>query len=108
MSLWKRAVAGKDVLRCSFCNKSQRDVKKLIAGPRVYICDECVGICVDIAAENRMLDPSDVVDPSASPKPKECALCHGYAERTFAIPDRGVLCAACVWAAAAVAKHAGA
>ena len=34
-----------DVLRCSFCNKSQRDVKKLIAGPTVYICDECVDIC---------------------------------------------------------------
>jgi len=33
---------------CSFCNKSQRDVKKLIAGPNVYICDECVAICVDI------------------------------------------------------------
>ena len=39
-----------DVLRCSFCNKSQRDVKKLIAGPTVYICDECVDICLDIIA----------------------------------------------------------
>lgn len=36
--------------RCSFCNKSQRDVKKLIAGPNVYICDECVAICNDILA----------------------------------------------------------
>ena len=35
---------------CSFCNKSQRDVKKLIAGPNVYICDECVEICNDILA----------------------------------------------------------
>ncbi|HYC90716.1 MAG TPA: ClpX C4-type zinc finger protein [Thermoanaerobaculia bacterium] len=41
-----------DVLRCSFCNKSQRDVKKLIAGPTVYICDECVEICVEILAED--------------------------------------------------------
>ena len=45
-----------DVLRCSFCNKSQRDVKKLIAGPTVYICDECVDICLDIIAEDRVLE----------------------------------------------------
>jgi len=41
-----------DVLRCSFCNKSQKDVKKLIAGPTVYICDECVDICLSIIAED--------------------------------------------------------
>jgi ATP-dependent Clp protease ATP-binding subunit ClpX len=35
-------------LACSFCGKSQHDVAKLIAGPRVFICDECVNICVDI------------------------------------------------------------
>jgi len=39
--------------KCSFCNKSQRDVSKLIAGPTVYICDECVDICLDIIAEER-------------------------------------------------------
>ena len=38
-------------LKCSFCNKSQREVKKLIAGPDVYICDECVNVCNDIAQE---------------------------------------------------------
>ncbi|MFQ5701815.1 MAG: ATP-dependent Clp protease ATP-binding subunit ClpX [Acidobacteriota bacterium] len=42
-----------DILRCSFCNKNQRDVKKLIAGPTVYICDECVDICLDIIAEEK-------------------------------------------------------
>jgi len=41
-----------DDLRCSFCNKSQKAVKKLIAGPTVYICDECVDICLDIIAED--------------------------------------------------------
>ncbi len=46
-----------DVLRCSFCNKSQRDVKKLIAGPTVYIFDECVDICLDIIAEDRKDEP---------------------------------------------------
>ncbi len=39
------------VLRCSFCNKAQPDVKKLIAGPTVYICDECVGICNEILGD---------------------------------------------------------
>ena len=38
-------------LNCSFCGKSQREVKKLIAGPTVYICDECIGLCNDIIAE---------------------------------------------------------
>jgi len=38
-------------LSCSFCGKSQREVRKLIAGPRVYICDACIGLCNDIIAE---------------------------------------------------------
>jgi len=41
------------VLRCSFCNKSQRDVRKLIAGPMVWICDECVDICFNIIQEEK-------------------------------------------------------
>jgi hypothetical protein len=41
------------VLHCSFCAKSQREVKKLIAGPKVYICDECIGLCNDILAEEK-------------------------------------------------------
>ncbi len=45
-----------EALRCSFCNKSQREVKKLVAGPTVFICDDCVEICVDIIAEDRMYD----------------------------------------------------
>jgi len=40
-------------LCCSFCGKSQKEVKKLIAGPTVYICDECIGLCNDIIAEER-------------------------------------------------------
>ena len=105
MSLWRRAAQAKDVLRCSFCNKSQRDVKKLIAGPRVYICDECVGICVDIAAENILLDPGEIIDTSPAAKSRECALCRAVAQDMFEIPDRGVLCGGCVWAAAAVVKN---
>ncbi len=64
----KKAGSG-EVLRCSFCNKSQRDVKKLIAGPTVYICDECVDICLDIIAEDRVLDQAK--PESKLPKPRE-------------------------------------
>ena len=39
-------------LRCSFCNKSSHDVSKLIAGPTVFICDECVAVCNDIIEED--------------------------------------------------------
>src|SRR6478736_10390668 len=60
-----------DVLRCSFCNKSQRDVKKLIAGPTVYICDECVDICLDIIAEDRKDESGTMEGSGALPKPKE-------------------------------------
>ena len=58
-----------DVLRCSFCNKNQRDVKKLIAGPTVYICDECVDICLDIIAEER--DTQEQKTKSHIPTPVE-------------------------------------
>jgi len=60
-----------DVLRCSFCNKSQRDVKKLIAGPTVYICDECVDICLDIIAEDRKEESGGLESPGDLPKPQE-------------------------------------
>ncbi len=57
-----------DALRCSFCNKSQREVKKLIAGPTVFICDECVDICLDIIAEDRLQEQQQDTD---LPKPQE-------------------------------------
>jgi ATP-dependent Clp protease ATP-binding subunit ClpX len=46
-----KAVKGGGKLQCSFCGKSQDDVRKLIAGPTVYICDECIELCNDIIAE---------------------------------------------------------
>ena len=60
--------ASDDTLRCSFCNKSQREVKKLIAGPAVFICDECVDICLDIIAEDRLHEQQQDTD---LPKPQE-------------------------------------
>ncbi|MFN8176352.1 MAG: ATP-dependent Clp protease ATP-binding subunit ClpX [bacterium] len=58
-----------DILKCSFCHKSQREVRKLIAGPTVYICDECVNICLDIIQEDK--GGEDVVGKSRVPKPIE-------------------------------------
>jgi ATP-dependent Clp protease ATP-binding subunit ClpX len=53
-------------LSCSFCGKSQREVKKLIAGPTVYICDECIGLCNDIIAEEV---EKEEPPPAATPSP---------------------------------------
>ena len=59
-----------DLLRCSFCGRKQDEVRKLIAGPTVYICDECVGLCNEIMAEE--LDSSfDISISTKLPKPKE-------------------------------------
>ncbi len=60
---------GGDLLKCSFCGKSQKQVKKLIAGPGVYICDECIDLCNEII-EEELTESSDVSFDSL-PKPKE-------------------------------------
>ena len=58
-----------DVLRCSFCGKSQHEVRKLIAGPTVYICNECVEVCLDIIAEDRVHEAKS--KQQRLPKPHE-------------------------------------
>ncbi|MEZ4742076.1 MAG: ATP-dependent Clp protease ATP-binding subunit ClpX [Bdellovibrionota bacterium] len=64
-------MAGKDNgLHCSFCGKGQREVKKLIAGPNVYICDECIQLCNDIIAEE--VEKEELLDTGGSiPNPKD-------------------------------------
>lgn len=72
-------MANKDdnrTLKCSFCGKPQNKVRKLIAGPGVYICDECIGICSSILEEelgmNTTLDDADVAEaPENLPTPRE-------------------------------------
>ena len=54
-------------LSCTFCGKGQEDVRKLIAGPSVYICDECVDLCNDIIDEEVKADDEDVIDALPSP-----------------------------------------
>jgi len=61
---------GRHALVCSFCNRSQEEVRKLIAGPGVYICDECIDLCNDIIADE--VEQDDALSPqSRVPKPKE-------------------------------------
>lgn len=59
----------KKQLKCSFCGKSQEQVRRLIAGPGVYICDECVDLCSEIIADE--FDNGIQVDMSSLPKPSE-------------------------------------
>ncbi len=64
-----RASDGNEQLLCSFCGKSQRQVKKLIAGPGVYICDECIDLCNEIIDEE-LTQPAQL-DLDNLPRPKE-------------------------------------
>ncbi len=81
---------GGDLLKCSFCGKSQKQVKKLIAGPGVYICDECIDLCNEIIEEE--LSESSELKFDELPKPKEIfEFLDGYvigqdvAKRTLAV-----------------------
>ena len=65
-----RSAEGADLLKCNFCGKSQKQVRKLIAGPGVYICDECIGLCNEIIEEELSSAAEDVED-TALPKPRE-------------------------------------
>ena len=59
----------KDHLKCSFCGKPQEQVRKLVAGPGVYICDECIELCTEIVEEE--LGTDEAVEFKEVPKPKE-------------------------------------
>ena len=58
-----------DLLKCSFCGKTQKQVKKLIAGPGVYICDECIELCNEIIVEE--LSEASSLGLAELPKPQE-------------------------------------
>jgi hypothetical protein len=97
-------------LHCSFCNKSQRQVKKLIAGPRVFICEECVNICNDILAEDRA--SSAEPQPSPTPVPASavvCCLCKLSlpADEAILVAERGFVCTACCAAVVEAQRDSG-
>ena len=60
-----------DLLKCSFCGKSQKQVRKLIAGPGVYICDECIELCNEIIEEELGAEVAEGVEEIDLPKPRE-------------------------------------
>jgi ATP-dependent Clp protease ATP-binding subunit ClpX len=67
----------KNTLYCSFCGKSQHEVRKLIAGPTVFICDECVELCMDIIREENK--SALVKSRDGIPTPKEiCKVLDDY------------------------------
>ena len=66
----KSSDKNQNTLVCSFCNRTQEEVRKLIAGPSVYICDECIDLCNDIIAEE--VEQEEAITPASRvPKPKE-------------------------------------
>jgi hypothetical protein len=69
----------KNTLYCSFCGKSQHEVRKLIAGPTVFICDECVELCMDIIREETKAVSSGLKSSDGVPTPKEiCEVLDDY------------------------------
>ena len=70
---------GEKLLYCSFCGKSQHEVRKLIAGPSVFICDECIELCNDIIREETSSDKGGKTAKSDLPTPKEiCDILYEY------------------------------
>src|SRR5258707_13165020 len=67
----KKSTAGEKLLYCSFCGKSQHEVRKLIAGPSVFICDECIELCNDIIREESASDKGGKGAKSDLPTPRE-------------------------------------
>ena len=104
---WRKNVdrPERPVLRCSFCNKAQDDVPELIAGPRVFICSECVAVCNDILADNERFERlhgkrvRERDEPHQWPNMIPCGLCGAPIPANEGMPvgeNRGILCAACV------------
>ncbi|MFL6636116.1 MAG: ClpX C4-type zinc finger protein, partial [Massilia sp.] len=69
----KKSSSGEKLLYCSFCGKSQHEVKKLIAGPSVFICDECIDLCNDIIRDETSNVESVAGAKSDLPTPHEIA-----------------------------------
>ena len=67
------------LLYCSFCGKSQHEVRKLIAGPSVFICDECIELCNDIIRDETQADQQTTGVKAGLPTPAEiCGILYQY------------------------------
>ena len=95
-------------VRCSFCNKAQDDVKKVIAGPTVMICDECVAVCVNALADDAaQAIPKDSVEvqrwrakTAQLARGSDSALCNlcgksAFSREMLPLGTRGSLCSEC-------------
>jgi hypothetical protein len=122
VSLFGRRATPDETLRCSFCNKHHKDVQKLIAGPHVFICDECIGVCNDILADDARTTGRAEIEPQvaateALPTTEPttriviCTLCRLPLPWEDALPvsERGTLCPGCTSAieAALAERSAG-
>jgi ATP-dependent Clp protease ATP-binding subunit ClpX len=67
----KKGSSAEKTLYCSFCGKSQHEVKKLIAGPSVFVCDECIDLCNEIIRDELPASPEPKVDPNELPTPHD-------------------------------------
>jgi len=92
-----------EVPRCSFCNRAQSEVRKLVDGPGVNICDECVEQCIDIIVHSTRVEALAEarrwrsMAAELTEKPAVCSLCGKptFVEDMLAIEGRGVLCGDC-------------
>jgi hypothetical protein len=95
------------VVNCSFCGKSQEHVRKIIAGPGVHICDECIDLCSEIL--ERDAEPASVPLTSRVVAIGSCRLCSlpkDVAELRI-VADRGPLCVECIDAVRSVEMPEG-
>jgi hypothetical protein len=95
----------KPLLTCSFCGKNQEEVRKLVSGPRVYICDECIDLCNDIVGDDRgREEPEQPSQWTVSPSSR-CLACRlpKLATELLPVPDAGFICHPCADAIRVVA-----
>jgi hypothetical protein len=103
MFVKRSATSVEPEIRCSFCEKRQHEVRKMVAGPSVFVCNECVDVLVDIMADGQAprgaaSENAEAMDPNRASLVVPCRLCEFECpiEETLAIPERGFLCPNCV------------
>jgi len=93
-------------LECSFCGKSEHQVQRLIAGPGVYVCHECLEICNEMLRDDALMEqinaPPHGLTHQTMPHGIHCPLCGQVVSDFTFIPHRGPLCALCLEAVKAV------
>jgi hypothetical protein len=96
-------------LYCSFCGKSQEQVRKLVAGPKSHICDECIEVCVDIISDDRIAhtphaEQAKLVREGSRVLTARCSLCRMpvVIQDLLAVIGRGSVCVSCIAAVQAI------